>query len=72
MLQTVWFHRDDPRLDPEAIIDPQDAPTLTVRLYIQTRRELGSPLPDIDEKTLSTLDASAVARAQGNVLRPQP
>ncbi|MFD0630768.1 hypothetical protein ACFQ9X_02985 [Catenulispora yoronensis] len=69
MLQTVWFHRDDPRLDLDAVIDPEDAPTLTVRLYLQTRRELGSPLPEVDARGLGLMDAGAVARAQGNVLR---
>lgn len=69
MLQTVWFHRDDPRLDPDAVIDPDDAPTLTVRLYVRTRAELGSPLPEIDARGLGALDAGAVARTRSNVLR---
>lgn len=72
MLQTVWFHRDDPRLDPDAVIDPEDAPTLTVRLYLRTRAELGSPFPEVDAGTLGSLDAGAVARAKGNVLREGP
>ncbi|NUR60989.1 MAG: hypothetical protein HOV87_20350 [Catenulispora sp.] len=71
MLQTVWFHRADPRLNPDAVIDPEDAPTLTVRLYLRTRAELGSPLPEIDAKALGALDTRAVARAQKNVLLPQ-
>ncbi|WP_370382091.1 hypothetical protein [Catenulispora sp. GAS73] len=69
MLQTVWYDRNDPRLDPKAIIDPADAPTLTVGLYIRTRTELGSPLPDLDAKGLAALNADAVAEARKNVLR---
>ncbi|WP_370347796.1 hypothetical protein [Catenulispora sp. EB89] len=68
MLQTVWYDRDDPRLDPNAVIDPADAPTLTVGLYIRTRAELGSPLPDLDAKGLAALNADAVAEARRNVL----
>jgi hypothetical protein len=69
MLQTVWYDRDDPRLDPTALIDPADAPTLTVGLYVQTRTEFGSPLPDLDAKGLAALNAQAVADARKNVLR---
>lgn len=69
MLQTVWYDRDDPRLDPNAVIDPADAPTLTVGLYIRTRTALGSPLPDLDAKGLAALNADAVAEARRNVLR---
>ena len=69
MLQTVWYDRNDPRLDPKAIIDPADAPTLTVGLYIRTRTDLGSPLPNLDAKGLAALNADAVAEARKNVLR---
>ncbi|WP_194914744.1 hypothetical protein [Catenulispora rubra] len=69
MLQTVWYDRGDARLDPNAVIDPADAPTLTVGLYIRTRAELGSPLSDLDAKGLAALNADAVAEARRNVLR---
>ncbi|WP_344662813.1 hypothetical protein [Catenulispora subtropica] len=68
MLQTAWFLRDDPQLNLDAIIDPADAPTLTVRLYLQTRRELGSPLRDLDARGIAALDAGDVGQARRNVL----
>jgi hypothetical protein len=72
MLQTVWYLRGDPRLDPAAFIDPVNAPTLTVRLYLQTRAELGSPLPNLDAKGLGGLDPQAVVDARNNVLSKAP
>jgi hypothetical protein len=68
-LQTLWAVRDAPDLNPQAVVEPETMPQVSVQAYLDSRAIQGSTAPEVGFDGLRSLPADAVDRELVQVLR---